>query len=363
MGWYGWKNNVGGAKKDSLMSSPTVTQEEVPTDFEISTTFPNGNEFILRDFVTYGDAIRIKLPYINWTATGDVKNQYLWIENHQKISSYDKSAWEPSTCKESWSKGIYAYVQVGKDIKESTSASILYDEVPTNPNGLGSWLFPLTAEGNYDFKYHFNLAGSSPDNCVWENKYLPIEKGSSETIPNPFTGMSDLFDKVDYNDDGEFGSGDDYQPWTAEIISGQLQFTAYAAGDSKDAFKCDGLCPKKILSLGTNPAPLPVYTYKGNVTSTFYDPNYPNNFASYENRTVWLNGISVELLGENVDGNGAVKVKVRFDDYEVNNDVRWCGNIKLSPNYQNPNLSNYALNLMQGKTIVLDRGKSPTQHI
>jgi len=33
------------------------------------------NEFILRDFATWGDAVRIKLPHI---AQG-VKNQYLWI--------------------------------------------------------------------------------------------------------------------------------------------------------------------------------------------------------------------------------------------------------------------------------------------
>jgi len=35
--------------------------------------------FVLRDFVTTGDAIRIKLPYVDENAS----NQYIWLENHQ----------------------------------------------------------------------------------------------------------------------------------------------------------------------------------------------------------------------------------------------------------------------------------------
>ena len=36
--------------------------------------------FILRDFVTTGDAIRIKLPYKD---SEHASNQYIWLENHQ----------------------------------------------------------------------------------------------------------------------------------------------------------------------------------------------------------------------------------------------------------------------------------------
>lgn len=366
LGWFGWKNEVDGVKKQFLISAKTSTQDEVNTDLNINSTFPNGNEFIIRDFITYGDAIRIKLPYINWTANGNVKNQYIWIENHQKISSFDKSQWEPSTCKESWSKGIYAYLQVGKDQKNESLISDVYSQSSSHPNGLGSWFFALQAEGNYDYKYRYDLAGFSSDNCVWDNKYLPIDKYSSETKPNPFTGMNDLFNYVDYENDGllKTPGSDKYQPWTAEMLNGNVEFHAYAGGDSKDAFKCGVSCPKKILSLGTNPAPVPVYTYTYKST----DNSFPNSGQnSYENRTIWLNGLSVEILEENVNptqyGQGAVKVKIRFDDYEVNNDVRWCGNIVLNPNYQNPDLSHYALNLMPGKTMLLDRGKSPTQHV
>ena len=36
--------------------------------------------FTLRDFVTYGDVIRIKLPYKD---SEFASNQYIWLENHQ----------------------------------------------------------------------------------------------------------------------------------------------------------------------------------------------------------------------------------------------------------------------------------------
>lgn len=35
--------------------------------------------FLLRDFVTYGDAVRVKLPYKDSITSS---NQYIWLENH-----------------------------------------------------------------------------------------------------------------------------------------------------------------------------------------------------------------------------------------------------------------------------------------
>lgn len=42
--------------------------------------FAGERTFTLRDFVTYGDAIRIKLPYKD---SEFASNQYIWLENHQ----------------------------------------------------------------------------------------------------------------------------------------------------------------------------------------------------------------------------------------------------------------------------------------
>jgi hypothetical protein len=81
-------SNAGTLKVSDLQQPATATEDT----------------FILRDFYEAGDAIRIKLPFINWAADGDVKNQYLWIENRQKISEFDVNQFGDGGCKEPLSK-------------------------------------------------------------------------------------------------------------------------------------------------------------------------------------------------------------------------------------------------------------------
>ena len=87
LGWLGWSDNNLTIQKTNLISANDLSGNETVTDLTIPSNAIT-QEFILRDFVAYGDSIRIKLPYINWNQSGDVKNQYLWIENHQKLNNY-----------------------------------------------------------------------------------------------------------------------------------------------------------------------------------------------------------------------------------------------------------------------------------
>ncbi len=341
LGWYGWEDISKQFKKSDLISAlDASTGNEVNFEEYSVLNNPSGGEYILRDFVNYGDAIRIKLPMgfprTEWDTLGDPKNQYLWIENHQKLSVYDIPKHEGNGCTDPWTRGLYAYIQVGKDQKDTSIVEdIFFSGDPRNPNSLGSWLYPLTAEGNYDFKYHYNLAGTCPTqptvNCCWGHDYIPIERDHPQTKPNPFTGMSDLFNIID--DDGDdrirnIVAEFPYQAWTAEVINGTVEYSLYAGGDSEDGYHCRGLCPEKILSLNTNPAPVPIYTWISNPNNDQY---ITDSVPSFENRTIWLNGLSVEIISGNVDlasyGQGAIKVKIRWDDYIVDQDVRWCGNI------------------------------------
>ena len=99
----------------------------------INTSFVNsdiskddGNKsFTLRDFVTYGDAIRIKLPYKDSTIT---PNQYIWLEFHN-VGNNDKLDFlqysnDTSSCLYQGTPGIYAYYQVGRDILEGDSLQV-----------------------------------------------------------------------------------------------------------------------------------------------------------------------------------------------------------------------------------------------
>jgi hypothetical protein len=366
-GWKGWSDLGKSVHKQNLISAINATtgQEQV-TEFLNFSSHPNSAEYILRDFQSYGDAIKIQLPYINFTGLGDTKNQYLWIENHQLISSFDQVAWLPSGCQDPWVPGIYGMIQAGKDVLNNIDPNILMDpplDFPNyynrrQPNYAGSWLYPLTAEGNYDF--HYNPYVTSTSTCWTGILCYPTNPFSPLTEINPFTGYSELYDIINsVNDDKINRFIDPIQVGMAEVKqNGNVDFNANGKGDSKDAF-CFANGNTKI-SICSNPASTPVYTLMS--SDALGLPEVGQEAKTYENRTIWLNGISVEILQENVSsalyGQGAIKVRVRFDDYDVDRDTRWCGEIKLSPNAQSQSVP--SLVLKSSKKIRIDRGKSPT---
>jgi hypothetical protein len=96
--------------------------------------------FYLRDFISTGDAVRILLPYTDAGAL----NQYIWLENHRlKINNgkEDYPAYWERPCKDDGTPGIYAYYQVGKDIRESTLYSVLLPDYTDH-------LVPICADGS-----------------------------------------------------------------------------------------------------------------------------------------------------------------------------------------------------------------------
>jgi hypothetical protein len=356
-GWDRWMMNWKNPDKKFLISALNEKNEEVNTELLTIDSLPNGGIFLLRDFMTTSDAIRIKLPHINWTKTNDVKNQYLWLENRRMNPDYEKYL-DGDCCDNDDGKypygtpGIYAYIQVGKDQKEggSTINSTSY----ADPNGLGSFLFPVTAEGNYDLYYDWDKIqeGNVGLNCNWGNRNIPINKNKSKQ--NPFTGFSDVYDYVDSNNDGILYSGDDLQSGLSEVIGDTVILYYSANGDWEDAF-CKATGNTK-LSISTNPAAVPVYTQCTNyeAKNCYLVKGEP---ASFENRTIWLNGLSVEILDENETGE--VKIKIRWDDYTIDCNVRWCGNIALSPNDFDTLKPSLIIN--KNIKILLDRGFSPTK--
>ena len=123
----------------------------------------SGNKtFILRDFVTTGDAIRIRLPYKDEGAS----NQYIWLENHQMLSGN-------IDLNQTTTKGIYAYIQVGKDDK--------YNAYSIGELSPGNYTNPLCGFGNYDFDFEVGA----------KNRLI-----INTELSNPFTGYHFLRDKL-----------------------------------------------------------------------------------------------------------------------------------------------------------------------
>ncbi len=262
-----WKN----PNKTYVTSALNEQGNEVPTDSLSIHNLPNGGTFVLRDHVPTGDAIQIKLPHIEWKETGDVKNQYLWLENRRMETQFDE--WYSLDCADNnngqfprGTPGIYAYVQAGKDVREGNYSDI-WSGSQDHRNGLASWIKPLPAEGNFDFHYREDLEHNCgwPGGCCYGHDVVPDDKYHGNMQPNPFTGHNDLFQAYDYDGDGVLYSTGDM---SVELGLAQVDptdsegsiYTQHRTGDWMDAFS--SATGSTELSLSTNPAPVGLYIYQ-----------------------------------------------------------------------------------------------------
>ncbi len=270
-----------------------LSGREVPSDLAYGQDFPHGsNEFVLRDFVRTGDAVRIELPYLQ-AGNDQVHRQWLWLENHQQAEGMLDHAG-------ALRKGITAYIQVDK---ESLTGSGVF-------GGIANYTWPLSAFGNYDFRIDE------------EAEMARIYKESQ----NPLSGYNNLIfgaydlgekDGMIYRDelfliknllvDGVYPDSSEYSIGTYPMF-----------GTSRDVF-----LPGDRIAIDENPAPLPVLTYRTS-SSNRSRPMAP---APYDNRSIHLNGIAVELLEEMADG--SIRIRIRWDERNLASDVRWCGDIHL----------------------------------
>lgn len=258
----------------------------------------------LRDFVSYGDAVKIPLPHI---PAGTMK-QYLWLENHQLLEgNIDHTGKMP--------KGIYAYIQAGKDVMTGMQTF----------GGDNNYTWPLVPAGNFDFVFP-----GDPK----KDKTIEMISGNE----NPFTGHHYLMSvPLDLDGDGR---------WTNELI-----FPAKVIRDS-DTLPTDYFTFERFpvygtrelgynfdtqteISLSTNPAPVPVLTCSSG--------GGPRN---YDNRKTWLNGISIRIL--RFDEEGSAYLQIRWNDFEVRKNRRWCGQIVVKD----------SLIIASGKNILIDQGNS-----
>lgn len=356
-GWDRWMMEWRPDGKQHAVSALDLSREEVNTEWVSVETHPQGATFILRDHISSGDAIRIKLPYIDWEKNGDVKNQYLWLENRQMKTHSDR--YLSDDCANNGggrfpkgTPGIYAYIQVGKDIREGDQS--IYSSTPSHPNGLASPFFPLPAEGRFDFRFRTDRLQPADHSiaCNWGNENVP--KDMRRSLPNPLTGLSDLYCQMDQNGDGKLYSGDRASTGMSKMKGDSAIHDYHVNGDWLDAFSPH--TGNMQMAMYTNPAPLPVYTYSTNLEFKRYG-NESGKMPSFENRVVWLNGLHIQFTSL---AGGEMQVDLRWDGYDVLEDVRWCGTIFQSPHVFDA--SRPSLRLAKKKKMLLARGQSPQYH-
>lgn len=284
-----------------IAARDTNNVESVVSDINIT----DGNcAFLLRDFVTYGDVVRIHLPYKDTTTSSE---QYIWLENHQVGSNNKLDYYQfanTADCRPYGQAGIYAYYQVGRDQLTGTVQEVW--DVHNRDN-----LRCIPAEGYYDYEM---VADTQQIQCVayGTRNYAFVRKD-----PNPFCGSQDQ-QRQFFPAAGSttLKTSDEYAMWHKRI-GGLLINNLPNMGDDMDAFT-----GYRKINMGTNPSTCNAITCHSN-----------NNGSKiiaigrkYDTRNTYLSGLSIEMVPQK-DHN--VLIRIRWDDYRITNDTRWTGSIIL----------------------------------
>ena len=327
----GWK--ASGNNQSIPLHNASNTQE-INGDLDATDPMQAGI-YTLRDFVTTGDALRIKLPF---TDPETEFPEFLWIENHNTVTMnhclWDKFLWQDgNSCVQPAVYGLYAYMQIDREALKGSTFNEVF-------KGFAYYLRPVTAEGFYDKIFE---QAAVPNNCINSIPMLPFTRLPENA--NPLTGAGDQeFYTADRNNDNVIDHNDQYYT-NIESIDGTYYKNMFNNGHTRNAFTING---NGKIGIGTNPASATLMNMVGYDTPVEGAKNI---------RKAYLNGVSVEILNQNPDG--TMQVQIRFDDVDVNNDVRWCADeIVLNPI---TSASGYSLNLKAGKTLTLDQGITATR--
>ncbi len=303
--------------------------------------FEGEKTFSLRDFVSFGDAIRIKMPYKD---SQESSNQYIWLENHQsgKNGKLDEQIYSAKgTCRDVNKAGIYAYYQIGKDIRESQFDSIVY------PKNEKDNLRIISAEGNYDIIFKTRV-----DDCLryCGGSCRPQYEYISE---NPFTGVNDQTEVFPVNSfTSELKYSYSMQYLGSKIKNGELFNNMPWLGDNLDAFvpTSEGT----LFDISTNPTAVNTTTYYSIQNTRVGDSLTFMAVDSIRNtRRIYLTGLSVKMFDNNPSSADmkTYTVKIRWDDYDIKRNVIWKGDIVLKEK----------MNILSGKTVSLQQSKSANQ--
>ncbi len=291
--------------------------------------------FILKDLVTHGDALRIRMPFL---PEGEHR-QWLWVENHQTYSRNgsptDRFHWEStgSPCISGAVPGLYMVMQIEREKK--TGDDIF--------GGYADYLHALCANGHYDAY----LTNDTVPNCPFGGQGRAYRKDTRWL--NPLSGASDQELVVyDRNDDGKvernehFLMGSGYQP------DGRLTSDATFFGAARHVWTPTG---NRVLNIGSNPSSANMLTLGCNGRKE------RNKHAKPDNRAVYLNGIRIELLEQRP--NGDIAVRVSTGDTRLTSDTRWCADSIVLPVLRGRD--GRSLTVGSGTRLLIDRSRTPTR--
>lgn len=289
--------------------------------------------YVIRDFVTTGDALRIRMPFI----PEELHQQWLWIENHQGYprngSPTDRFHYEDTRCVDGIEPGLFMVMQVAHEDHEGAN---IY-------GGHADYLRPIPANGMYDM----SMRGDTLfQRCPFGGNSIPFLIGKERM--NPLSGNHEQELPVyDRNNDGILEGGEHYVPGT-RIRNGREDGEMKFLGSPDHAFMMNG---NRKLGMGTNPSSANMMTLVSSGKKVLYQGGAPNV------RTVYLNGLSVELIGMDQAGNASIRV--RTNDIRLAEDVRWCADSIVLPPLRGP--EGRSMIVGERVSLTIDRSLTPTR--
>lgn len=290
--------------------------------------------FVLGDFVTTGDALRIHMPFI---PDGEYQ-QWLWVENHQTYarngSPTDRYHWEhvDNPCVAKAVPGLYMVMQIDRNNKQGKDVY----------GGHADYLHPITACGHFDVEITEDTIRGT---CPFGGQTVAYRR----VRENPLTGNSELeLPLFDRNGDDALERGEHFVPNLLRAPGDDPKGSPRFFGRPDHAWTANGT---RVLSMASNPSSANMLTLYS------AGKQEKNKGGPPDNRTIYLNGIKVELLEQRDDG--AILVRVSTDDTRINNDVTWSADSIVLPPLRGR--EGRSLIVTQGRSVLIDRSLSPTR--
>ncbi|PKP04959.1 MAG: hypothetical protein CVU11_02110 [Bacteroidetes bacterium HGW-Bacteroidetes-6] len=333
-GWdrykLGWKPSC----KKWFISAINEGGEEVKTDFDFTSGKCMDTVLVIRDFVKYGDAIRIRLPGI----PANEYQQWLWIENHQTQSfngsPFDVFQYQSSGCSGVAAPGLYAYIQVAHNAIDGKNAF-------SDP---ADFVRVLPASGMYDIQWGDTMVRNNW--CVGNGLFYPFERKYSYRNPLSGNSVSEII-AFDNNGDGRIAENEKREP-AIEKVGAEYRNNLPYLGEAGFSFRKSN---NAKIGISTNPS-------TANTLTLLNDDRLVNKGTAPDNRIIYLNSVSVEIVKENYPNRGDITVRVRNGDNLVSGNVRWCAPRIVLPKLASDN--EYDLVLGEKSRLTLDIGYTPT---
>ena len=304
----------------NLTTGDTHENSDIRSDADLNL---NGI-YTIRDFITTGDAVRIKIP--------NVANTYLWIENHQRLSPFDHKAWaglQPSIDGEEipeMETGLYMYIENVLDDRSLITAGMV--STMSKVNGIKL----LNAQGNFDY-WHSATAPPPTWDYWWNNILFTFKRLDS----NPISGLNPYFMiPDDYPTNPQIPGNDGVIDYAPNYNGGDYE--AYdIVRETNDTYTgmtyahLGGVNDEARVMLGRRSDTFQEgdeVSLSGIVPALNY-PYYNQTDSKIENYI--LNGLNVKVLSYN-STTKTYQIQIKFDDFTICNDKRWCGNIELVNN-------------------------------